>query len=347
MAATAAHSNDVLRLLLRVADHLGACAEKVGVAEFGDIVPIEITQEQIEILQKLNRMDCRTSLTEIASFDDVKHKKNKELVERGNPKEEIPDIINDTDFNVVGEDRLEEYDCKPVLKDAEGRFYGCFLARVGVYRYAFNRQVVSNFCQLNARPLKIVKIVGNTRSIAGELSFPCVEAAFQLIKGVLSGATDKLTDAVKITSPGALKGFGRKFPLASDNPWLKANEEYVIPVAFTTMYFLQAWAATCENRWNLLYFLMHRASQQFRVSPDNVFFYEHNDDTNYGTGCHPDDCRVLFSQDIGKKGENVLGKALSKTARLVYASKTYERYRDWFIETFEDPKNCLFVLKQD
>ena len=115
------------------------------------------------------------------------------------------------------------------------------------------------------------------------------------------------------------------------------------------MFFLQAWAATCRHRHALLLMLMEHAVESGAASgitPDRVSFYEHVDfDKIYGTGCNPCDHGVMFDDKIDTMGANIMGRALTQTAYQVYQLQTYDAYADWFIRTFENPKNRLFVLK--
>jgi predicted NAD-dependent protein-ADP-ribosyltransferase YbiA (DUF1768 family) len=345
MAATAAHnSNDVLRLLLRVAGHLGACADGKVEVDAGldggkkfEIVQIQVTADQIAILKGVNLgMECRNA--QMPCMIEKSSVQGKRVI--GFDQEKRKDVYGDfEDFSMSGGNRLWIGD----TGDAKGRFFGCYIrGGVPVFRYAFCRQVLSNFCMLKAIPLHAQGVSD------AELKFCCVEQVFQLIKFILAGANDLLESAVAVGDPGDMRTYGRQIDMKLiDQRWFNsvASEK---PVSHTTMYFLQAWAATCPFRFNVLLELMKHAVQN-GVRAEDVHFFEHTDfDSIYGTGCSPDDYAVMFGADIDTKGKNIMGKALDRTALMVYKIGKHEDYINWFKRIFETPEtNRLFVLKRD
>jgi hypothetical protein len=326
---------DVLRLLHRLVDHLGACADVVQVDGYGKIVQIEISEEQINILNNMRKMTCRVAhIPEFIAKSKVQNITNVKIMVEGDEK---PKIRKDTsDFIVDGNNKLWTDDAVP----DKGRFFACKIGEK--FRYAYSKQVLSNFCTLDALPLKIGKS-------AQMLKFQCVESVFQLIKIIVSkdyiDGYPKLNLAVTQPDPGEIKSVGRSIKTVDPNWFNKESGKYTDTVSETTMYFLQAWAATCPTRHRVLLTLMRNAVGQ-AVDPENVYFYEHVDfDDLYGTGCNSDDFEVMFSDAIESKGQNIMGKALKQTALKVWKLETHEKYIDWFKKTFEiDDANRLFVL---
>ena len=168
------------------------------------------------------------------------------------------------------------------------------------------------------------------------LNFDCVEAAFQLIKIILSYDLHALQGGANVDKPAKIKSAGQKVTI--NQSWFESiNEEE--PVSQSTMIYLQAWAATCPAHHALLYKLIDDAVT-FGVHPNNVHIHEHNPDYIYGTGSHTQDFKILFNTPFSPKGKDILGKAISSIARKVFELKTLGAYIHWF----EDTHPPLFKL---
>lgn len=217
----------------------------------------------------------------------------------------------------------------------EGTFFFCYLpacagkpARV---RVGADRQVISNFCQLFAVPLRV-------EGSDIRLNFPNVEAFFQLLKAILTGDVSILEKAMEQMKPGALKDFMGEVK-GIPNAWFKAIDGASRPLAFDAMEFLQAWAATCPVRHATLLEIMKAAG----VDAQYVDIHEHNGDGNYGTKSLPEDIRPLFDHDYMPKGGNVMGSAITAVARKVVELETHAAYVAWFEGNFAP----VFKLKEE
>ena len=201
-------------------------------------------------------------------------------------------------------------------------------------RCAFDKQVVSNFCDLDAAQF-------SADGCAVGLKFSCVEALFQYVKIVLSDDDVALKRAVEnAEKPSEIKKAGGNVKILDE--WFYKSTIYGDPVSWITMEYAQAWAATCLYHFNVLKQLMQEAVDM-GVDPLKVYFHEHNGDKIYGTGCNPQDFKVLFEPDFTPPQDgDVMGKALTKAARKVWELQYWNRYVEWFKDTYPP----LFVLKR-
>ena len=183
----------------------------------------------------------------------------------------------------------------------------------------FDRLVLSNFCRLYAIPMPVA---GSETGI----DFLSVEAAFQIIKALLTRNQEILDGALDQKKPGDLKTFMGK-AVGIPKSWFEATDGEC-PWSQLAMEYLQAWAATCPVRHSAIVNLINTA-KGLGATIDNIFIHEHNQDGTYGTSCFPSDVRPLFDRDFAPKGD-IMGKAVTAVARKIDELGTHEAYVAYF-----------------
>jgi hypothetical protein len=223
----------------------------------------------------------------------------------------------------------------------EGVFFLCYLPAEGDHparvRICFDRQVLSNFCKLWAKKLRVEGLEEDMELL---LDFVSVEALFQIFKILLSGDIAALKEAMDKLKPAEIKKVGNN---AKDVPpsWFDGvdGEE---SLRCKVMRFAQAWAPTCPARFELLLRLISIV-EELGVSLDNVDVHEYNDDRLYGTDSLSSNIRPLFSHDWKPKGGDFVGIVMSDVLKKVHELKTHEAYTLWF-DTNHGP---IFKLKEE
>ena len=199
-------------------------------------------------------------------------------------------------------------------------------------RIGFDRQVLSNFCRLYAIP---IPVAGSETGI----EFLSVEAAFQMVKAMLTRNAETLKGALSQKKPGDLKAFMNK-ATGIPEAWFKSIDGEK-QMAHAVMEYLQAWAATCPVRHAILVFLISTA-KGLGASIESISIHEHNEDPNYGTSCLPSDFRPLFDSDFAPKGD-VFGRAITAVARKVDELGTHEAYVAYFKANYAP----IFALEEE
>ena len=324
--------------VLRMIDRMVNLRAFSFIGDSGDL-KIDISLAQIDLITAKVRIECIPVLVPIMAT--VRDFGNGNMLQGAdkhgnitvkNQHNEIKEIIR----GILNGIEVHEYiepkgDLNLLFK---GIFVRCFIApsdqnTKAIVRYAFDQQVLSNFCELNALPIDI-------ESCDKKMTFPCVESAFQLCKIILTDDDDTLKWGIMKADAVEIKKYG---DTVENDDWFRESSPGG-PVAWHVMNYLQAWAATCPIRYNVLYNMMVEAVG-LGVDPNDVYIYEYNTDSTFGTGDNPTDFAPLFSRSYEPGGKNVTGKAITNIAREVFKRKNHDNYCEWFRQTY----GTLFVLK--
>lgn len=236
---------------------------------------------------------------------------------------------------------------KPIAAGAEetgffeGVFFLCYLPAEGErparVRICFDRQVLSNFCRLWAKKLRVEGLEEDMELL---LDFASVEALFQIFKILRSGDIAALKEAMDKLKPAEIKTIGNGVKIAPTE-WFDGVNGEEAP-RFQAMRYLQDWALTCPVRHRIIKKLIE-VIKALGVSLDNVDVHEYNDDRTYGTDSLPSNIRPLFSHDFKPKGGDFMGLVVTDVIKRVDMFETHEAYTLWF-DTNYGP---VFKLKKD
>ena len=223
----------------------------------------------------------------------------------------------------------------------EGVFFLCYLPAEGDYparvRICFDRQVLSNFCRLWAKKLRVEGLEEDMELL---LDFASVEALFQIFKILRSGDIAALKEAMDKLKPAEIKKIGNKVDIVPTEWFDGVDGEEAL--RFQAMRFLQDWALTCPVRYRIIKELI-AAIKALGVSLDNVDVHEYNDDRTYGTDSLPSNVRPLFSHDFKPKGGDFMGLVVTEVIKRVAMLETYEAYTLWFDTNY----GSVFKLKEE